>query len=401
MPSGPPLPARVYQLGWISFFADVSSEMAYPVLPLFLKNTLGAPLAAIGLVEGIAEGLVSVMKGWSGWHSDRTGRRVPFVRWGYGLSALGKPMIALAHVWPMVLLARVVDRLGKGLRTTARDALIADSVERSRLGEAFGLHRAMDTAGALLGVLVAAGLLAVLPDQYRLIFLLAAIPGAVSVAFALALKEPRAPDRDQESERPLHSGLEGVQAEGPLARPSLRFSKPYWRAVGLALVFGLGNSSDTFLLLRAQDLGLSAALAILAYALYNVSYTLLSRPAGALSDRIGRWRVMGVGWLLYAGVYLGFAWFGTGAVWPLFVLYGAYMGLTQGVGKALVAQHAPDDRRGTALGLFYTCTGGVTVLSSVIAGLLWDHVSPSAPFLFGAACALVAAAGIPLTRKLC
>lgn len=398
MPSRPPLPPRVRQLGWISLFADVSSEMAYPVLPLFLKNVLHAPLAAIGLVEGIAEGLVSIMKGWSGWRSDQTGRRVPFVQWGYGLSALGKPMIALAYVWPIVLFARVVDRLGKGLRTTARDALIADSVERSRFGEAFGFHRAMDTTGALLGVLIAAGLLAVLPDRYRLVFLLAGIPGAISLVLALRLKETDKGTLESAAPSEPSASETQVQAESE-PRPKIQFSKAYWRAVGLTLLFGLGNSSDTFLLLRAQDLGLSAAVAILAYALYNVTYALVSRPAGALSDRIGRWRVIGAGWLLYAAVYAGFASMSSAAVWPLFALYGVYMGLTQGVGKALVAQHAPDDRRGTALGVFYLCAGGVTMLSSIVAGLLWDNVGPSAPFLFGAACAVLAVLGIPLTRR--
>lgn len=383
-----PLPARVWQLGWISLFADVSSEMAYPVLPLFLRNVLKAPVAAIGIIEGIAEAIVSILKGYSGWHSDRTGRRVPYVQWGYGLSALGKPMIALATAWPMVLVARVTDRIGKGIRTTARDALIADSVDKNRMGEAFGVHRMMDTAGALAGVLIAAALLWWMPTNYKIVFLLAAIPGAISVALALKLRDD-----------PLPGAVEDAPVQAPQAPVSLRsLPRAYWRAVFLALLFGLGNSSDTFLLLRAQDLGFSAAGAILAYALYNVTTTILSRPAGALSDRIGRWRVMGVGWLTYAGVYAGFAVFGAGAVWPLFAMYGVYMGVTQGVSKAIVAEQAPAGTRGTALGFFYMASGFATLLASVIAGQLWDRVGPAAPFWFGCGCALAAAALIPLTR---
>lgn len=386
-----PLPARVWQLGWISLFADISSEMAYPVLPLFLRNVLKAPVAAIGIIEGIAEAIVSILKGYSGWHSDRTGRRVPYIQWGYGLSALGKPMIAFATAWPMVLVARVTDRVGKGLRTTARDALIADSVDKNRMGEAFGVHRMMDTVGALAGVLIAAALLWWLPTHYTLVFLLAAIPGAMSVALTLKLRDTPQPEQTQR--------VEPEAAPASRSQASLRsMPRAYWRAVLLALLFGLGNSSDTFLLLRAQDLGFSAASTILAYALYNVTTTLLSRPAGSLSDRIGRWRVMGAGWLTYAAVYAGFAVFGAGAVWPLFALYGVYMGVTQGVGKALVAEQAPPGTRGTALGFFYMASGFATLLASVIAGQLWDRIGPAAPFWFGCGCALAASALIPLTR---
>ncbi|MCO5297626.1 MAG: MFS transporter [Fimbriimonadaceae bacterium] len=379
---------RVWHLGWISFFADISSEMAYPAIPLFLKNVLKAPVAAIGLVEGVAEALVSIMKGLSGIHSDRSGRRTPYLQWGYGLSALGKPMIALATVWPMVLLARVTDRLGKGIRTPARDALLADTVDASRRGEAFGIHRAMDTAGALVGVLLALALLYWMPDGYRTLFLLAAIPGAISVVLTLRLTEAT-PVEDPET---------GEPAPRPAPISVRDLPRGYWRALALAIVFALGNSSDTFLLLRAQNLGYSAAAAIGAYALYNVTYALLSRPMGLLSDRLGRWRVLGAGWLVYAGVYVGFATLGAHAVWPLFAVYGIYMGFTDGVGKALVADHAPAGSRGTALGFFYFASGFATLASSLIAGLLWDRIGAAAPFWFGAACAVVAAALIPVTR---
>lgn len=389
------LPRQVWQLGWISFFADIASEMAYPILPLFLKGALRAPASALGVIEGIPEAVVSFMKGWSGWQSDRLGRRVPFIRWGYGLSAVGKPLIAFATAWPMVLFSRSLDRLGKGLRTTARDALIVDCAGREQLGRAFGLHRGMDTAGALVGVLLTYLLLVFLPGEYRLIFLLAAIPGLFSVWLTFRLREraaraPEPPEPEPETETPIAA---------PLERTRFRPSSGYYRALGLSLVFGLANSSDAFLILRASDLGLAASTTVLAYALYNVSYTLVSYPAGALSDRVGRYRVLGAGWLLYAGVYLGFSGSSSLAVWPLFAVYGIYMGMTQGVTKALVADHAPPEHRGTALGMFFMASGLVTLLGNVGMGLVWDCFGAEVALRAAAGVALLALAMIPLTRR--
>lgn len=364
--------------------------MAYPLIPLFLKNTLKASVGALGIIEGTAEAIVSFMKGWSGWHSDRIGKRVPYVRWGYGLSALGKPLIGLATVWPFVLFARTLDRLGKGLRTTARDALVVDAVPKNMLGRAFGLHRALDTAGALVGVLLAAWLIFLIPGHYRTIFLLAGIPGFVSLGFTFLIRERKkgdAPDESQPRElEPLKASAREVLKSMPAG---------YWFALGLTLLFALANSSDTFLLLRSSQLGLKDEQVVLVYALYNVAYMALSYPAGAWSDVIGRWGIMAIGWLLYAGVYAGFALLGGSWLWALFACYGLYMGLTKGVGAALVADFAPKQARGTAMGLFNMLLGGATLLASLIAGILWDRVGPTAPFWFGSILALMAVAAIP------
>jgi MFS family permease len=278
------LPDGVVKLGWISFFTDVASEMIYPVVPLFLTAALGAPVVILGAIEGIAEAIVSVMKGVSGWHCDKMGRRVPYIRWGYGMGAVSKPLMALAFSWPMVFFARSVDRLGKGLRTTARDALIADSVDPSQGGRAYGFHRMMDTAGALIGVLIATGLLALMPGQYRTIFLIAGLPGLAAVWLTFTLREAAAPAQDT----PLD--IEGC-AQTP-DTPWDGLPKAFWMTLGLLMLFAFANSSDTFLILRARDLGLSDVQTILAYTLFNLVYALSSYPLGILSDRFGRWRMI-------------------------------------------------------------------------------------------------------------
>lgn len=376
------LPKRVFHLGWISLFADVSSEMAYPVLPLFLSQTLRAPALALGLVEGIAEALVSFMRGWAGRHSDRQGRRLPYVQIGYFCSAIGKPLLALAFAWPVVLAGRLLDRFGKGLRGPARNALLAESVEPAIYGKAFGFHGAMDTAGALLGVLLAIVLLAVLPGQYRLIFVLAFIPGLAAWFLTLRLTEGKPPPPKT---------IE--------AKPKVQFSPAFWRAVTLCLVFGLANSSNTFLLLRAKELGLSDFLVMLAYAVYNVSFVVISYPAGNLSDRVGRWPLMGTGWLAYAVTYLGFAFANALWIWPLFILYGCFDGIFRGVGTALVADCAPKEAMGSAMGAFAMLSGFATLGASLLTGVIWDRISAPAAFLTDASLAVFAVVLIPLTAR--
>lgn len=382
------LPKVVLTLGWISLLTDIASEMVYPVIPLFLSAArsaggLGAPVAALGLIEGVAEAVVSVMKGLSGWHSDVLRRRVPYIQWGYGLGNAAKGLLTVAAGWPMVFAARTVDRVGKGLRTTARDALIADVVEPGQAGRAYGFHRAMDTTGAFIGVLLAAALLFLLPGQYRLIFGLALVPGVLAILLTLRLRE--AAPRDHES------------TDAPAAPATRRFPPAFWKAFFALTLFALANSSDTFLLLRARNLGMSDAAVVLTYALYNLSYALLSYPAGILSDRFGRWRVMALGWLIYAGVYAGFALIERKEyLWPLFLTYGVYMGLTQGVGRALIADFAPANARGTALGIFNFAGGMAALLSSLLAGLLWDAYGPATTFAFGSVTALLALALLPL-----
>lgn len=389
------LPPVVVSLGWVSLLTDIASEMAYPVIPLFLSAArsaggLAAPAVALGVVEGVAEAVVSLMKGLSGWHSDLLRRRVPYIQWGYGLGNGAKVLLALAFAWPVVFFARAVDRFGKGLRTTARDALIADAIGPGQAGRAYGFHRAMDTTGAFLGVLMAAGLLYLMPGRYRLIFGLALVPGVLAVALTLRLREA--------GEREVG---EGSPASMPPGAGLRRFPPLFWRACLVLALFALANSSDAFLLLRARDLGLSDSAVVLTYALYNFSYAALSYPAGILSDRLGRWRVIGLGWAVYAAVYAGFALVQNPAfLWMLFLAYGVYMGLTQGVGRALIADFAPPDARGTALGIFHFLTGFAALVSSLLAGWLWDAFGPQATFGFGAVAATAAVVLLPLlTRK--
>lgn len=387
-----PMPREVVLLGWVSFFADVSSEMVYPLLPLFLVVALGESATSLGWVEGAAMAVVAILTAVAGWRSDRIRRRLPYVRAGYGLPVAGKAILALATAWPLVLLGRTVDRVGKGIRSSPRDALIADAAGPAQRGRAFGLHRAMDTAGAVVGSVVAAALLWWLtrgdawrgdPRPFRIVFGVAAVLGIASFALTFVLREPpRAPAPPREP-GPRRLGL----------------PRTYWIVVGVMWIFALANSSDAFLLLRAADVGVAPWAVVAAYAMYNVVASLVSYPAGALSDRIGRWRVIAIGWIVYAAVYVGFATTGATGVWPLLAIYGAYLGLTDGVGKALVADHAPPERRGLALGIFYLVTGGTTLAASVAAGLLWDRVDRSAPFWFGAAAAVAALACLPFAAR--
>lgn len=373
---------NVLVLGIVSLFADISSEMVYPIIPLFLTGTLGAPVVAVGVIEGVAESTASMLKLVFGWLSDRSRRRLPFTFAGYALAAIAKPALAAAFVWPMVLLVRFIDRSGKGIRTAPRDALIASSSDASVRGRAFGLHRAMDTSGAIAGPLIALGLLAALGTNYRPIFLIAFIPGAISVALLLFVREVKAA-------RPL-----GDEPLPPLL--SLRgYDQRYLIFVGATLVFALGNSSDAFLILRARDLGLGATAVVFAYVLYNVSYAALSLPAGIRSDRIGRKPVLVAGFAIFALVYAGFALArGGGVVWLLFIVYGGYIALTEGVGKAYVSDLVPEERRATAMGLYNASMGAMLLFSSIIGGVLWDVVGPPATFAFGASTAAVAAAGL-------
>lgn len=400
------LPRAVILLGWVSFFADVSTEMIYPLIPMFVVGVLGASATTLGGIEGAAALIVALVTAWAGFRSDRHHRRVPYVRIGYGLPVVGKALMALAFAWPMVLAGRLIDRFGKGLRASPRDALIADAAGPAIRGRAFGFHRAMDTAGAMVGVLLSAALLwwftgspaetdtPAAPDHgagwtFRVVFGISAVLGLLSLAVTFMVRESEAPPRGSATVQDAPSGR--------LCLPGA-----YWRTVALVLVFSLGNSSDAFLLLRARDVGLSPWAVVLAYALFNLTYTVISYPAGVLSDRLGRWRVIALGWAIYAAVYAGFAitgpsW-GAASIWPLLALYGVYMALTDGVGKALVADHAPPKKRGTALGIFYMASGLVTLLASIVAGVLWDRIGPSATFGVGAALAVVAVALVPILR---
>ncbi|HLN61742.1 MAG TPA: MFS transporter, partial [Symbiobacteriaceae bacterium] len=341
-----PLKRNVVVAGLVSLLTDISSEMLVPVLPLFLANVLGAPAAAIGLIEGLAEATASIMKAFSGWLSARLGRRKPLMALGYGLSNFLKPLLGLAAGWGMVLSIRLADRFGKGLRGAPRDALIADSSEPAERGRAFGLHRAMDTIGAAIGPLVAFAILSLRPAQYRMVFWWAAVPGVLALVMLFFIRETGA----------------GRKAGGPVLRNwslSLGVVPPELRRLLLVVtLFAIGNSSDAFLILRAQNLGLAAALVPVAYFAFNLTYAVLSYPAGVLSDRVGRRPVIVGGFVAFALIYLGFGLATQGwMAWPLFALYGLYYAGTEGVQKAYITDHAAPEVRGTVVGVFNAVTG--------------------------------------------
>lgn len=402
-------------LGWVSFFADVSSEMVYPLIPMLVVGVLRGSATTLGLIEGAAQMLVALLAAWAGWRSDRIRRRVPYINVGYALPALGKLVMTLAIAWPMVLVGRLIDRLGKGLRSGPRDALIADVTASSIRGRAFGFHRTMDTAGALVGVILSAAALWWLtgsptsgagpgsPDSaertIRALFGLSVVLGALAPLLTLFIKEPEVAG-DERLTVEEASDLQESHRPAPPARIAGRAALPwsYWRVVTVMSVFALANSSDTFLLLRAREVGLSPWAVVLAYAVCNIVYTAISYPAGALSDRLGRWKVIALGWTVYAVVYGGFAFSGARCVFPLFALYGIYLALTDGVGKALVADHSPPHCRGASMGIFYMATGLSALLASTVAGLCWDGFGSSAAFGLGAVMAAAALLLLPLLR---
>ena len=375
----PGVSRNVFILGLVSLATDASSEMIYPLVPLFLTRVLGAPVAVVGVIEGLAEATASALKGVSGWLSDRIGRRRPLVLAGYGLAALAKPLLALAVGWPLVLAARVLDRFGKGVRGSPRDALIADSTPEGLRGRAFGFHRATDQTGAVIGPLLALALLPLFHQNLRTLFLAAFVPAAVGVAILTAVRETG----------------RGPSPGAAIPRLRLRGTPvAFRRLLAVMLLFTLGNSSDMFLILRAQQLGIGTGTVVLLFAVYSAVYAAASYPAGASSDRSGRKRGMMAGLAGFALVYAGFGLVrGPGWLWLLFAVYGLYQGLTDGTSRALVVDLVSPELRGTALGVYAMATGQATLPASVIAGLLWQRMSPAAPFLYGAAMAALACAG--------
>ena len=368
------LTPEVVRLGLVSFFADVSSEMLYPITPIFLSSVLHAPVEAIGFIEGVAEAVASILRSAFGQISDRTGRRRPFVLGGYTISALAKPIIALAHTWPIVLVARVGDRLGKGMRTAPRDALLADYTTADVRARAFGWHRAMDSAGAVVGPLVALGLIAATNHDLRLVILLTAIPGLIGAALVLTVRDTHRP----------------VQAGGDTPRRMRSLPRPFFAYLAAWAPFALANSSDVFLILRAKQLGYSTTMTVLLYTAYNVVYSVASPVFGGLADRFGRKRILSAGLTVFAAVYAGFALVRHPVgLWPLFAVYGLYIAATDGVGKAYAVELVPADVRATAVGMLGTVTGVATLVASSVGGVLWTVVGPWATFAFGATGAVV------------
>ena len=374
----------VLATGWASFFNDVSSEMIYPLLPVFLTSVLGVSFAFVGLIEGIAESTTSLVRLFSGWLSDRLRKRKLLVLMGYLLASMARPSIAVTTTGWQVLGLRFVDRLGKGLRSAPRDALVADVTTAARRGLAFGYQRAMDHAGAIVGPLVSSALLAAFALGYRTLFALAAIPAALCVVTVWRfIQDPVQPSATPMASRPQVALISSWRQTDRRLR-GLLF------AVG---VFALGNSSDAFLILRAQHLGVSVSLIPIIWVVLHVSKSLLSIPGGLLSDRMGRRPTITVGWAVYALVYLGFALASTSwQAWALFATYGLYFALTEGVEKAFVADLAPPDQRGVAFGLYNFVVGLAVLPASVIFGGVWEWAGYRAAFLLGAGLALIASA---------
>ena len=388
------LPRNVVSLGWVSLMADFSSEMIYPVFPGFVTATLGASAAVLGLIEGLAEATASLTRYPFGRWSDATGRRRVFVLGGYGLAALGKLVLALAFVWPVAAAGRVVDRTGKGMRTAPRDALLAADVDDRDRGLAFGLHRTMDTAGAVIGPLTAL-LLLQLGVSLRWVFAIAFVPGLLSVVviWRSVRERPPAAAAPNAAAAPGSAGVSGSAAAAPArARLQLPASPVFRRLLLASLVFAVGNSSNAFLLLRASSVGFSEKGVILVYVLYNLTYAAGSLPLGGLSDRIGQIPVVAGGFVVFAAVYAGFAAAKSMVlVAVLFAVYGLYIAATEGTTKALISRSAPDAQRASAMGFFDTSIGVVSFAASVIGGLLWAAVGPWATFSFGAVTAALAA----------
>lgn len=375
------LSRNVTFLGVVSGLTDISSEMLYPIVPVFLTSVLGAPMQVVGIIEGVAEGTASFVKIIGGRLSDRTGKRKPFVIAGYSLSALAKPLLALASTWYFVLFSRFIDRIGKGIRTSARDALIAGSTDKQHWGKAFGFHRAMDTLGAALGPLAALAMIHYMgadKPNYRVIFMTAFIPAVLGVLVLLyfvkeVAKPPAAP---------------GAPAAEPMSADFKKF-------VALYAIFALGNSSDVFLIMKARTMGFTLTHVILAYTGYNLVYATLAAPAGWLSDKLGKIKTMVFGFLVFAAVYIGFATATKGwMIWVLFALYGFYGAFNEGISKAVISHLSTGENRASAMGYFQGALGFLTFAASALAGFLWDKISPSAPFLVGACGALIAGAAL-------
>ena len=369
------LPRAVWLLGLVSFCNDAASELVYPLVPLYLASVLLAGPRALGLIEGIAEATGSLLKLFAGVLADRTRSTKPWVVGGYGLAALARPLLAFANSWPSMLTLRFADRVGKGLRTSPRDALLALSIDGGRRGLAFGLHRTMDNLGAVVGPLLAAGLLAA-QVPLREVFLWAALGGAAAVVLALAVREPT---------------REAVPVVVPFSWTLRGLPGPFRRYLVVLGLFTLGNSSNMFLLLRARELGFPEYQVPLLWALVALTAAVFSTPLSALSDRLGRPRLIAGGWLIYAGFYLLLGFNGHPALlWPLFGLYGLFMAATEGAEKALVADLAPREMLGTAYGWFNMIAGIMLLPASILFGWLWQQAGATVAFGFGAGCALAA-----------
>ena len=363
---------NVLWLGIVSFFTDVSSEMIFPIIPLFLTRVLGAPLGAVGLIEGIAQATANLLKGPSGWLTDRLAKQKALIITGYGLSTLAKPLFALTASWPQALLVRFADRAGKGIRDAPRDALIALSVGRAARGIWFGLHRALDSTGAIVGSALAALLLSAALN-YRTIFWLSAIPALIALALLWLVVRERRP-----------------RAHAHPHLPGIRFGRPYWRFISAAAALNLASFSYALYLLRASELGLALISIPLVYLLYNIFYTVFSGPAGRLSDVVGRRPVLAAGYFVLIGINSGFGLAQSAALaWLLMAAYGLHMAIVDGTSRAYVSDIVPERRRATALGLYHTTVSISAFAASTAGGLIWQLAGAGLAFSAAAVLALV------------
>ncbi len=386
---------NVFFMGLVSLLTDIGSELIFTLVPLFLSNVLGATSTMVGIVGGISESADSFLRIISGWISDKTGnRKLPAVL-GYSFSTIAKPFMLIANSWGAVAGIRFGDRVGKGVRTASRDALIADSVSSGERGRGFGLHRAMDTSGAVIGLIIAAIIVYLIPGDglhldthaYRWMVIIGVIPSALAVLVLITLVH------EKRKKAATQSAAASVQKATP-------FSLQFKLFLVVMVLFALGNSSDFFLILRAQNVDVPLLQVVLMLVLFNLTYSAISMPMGILSDKLGRKWVIALGWLIYVLVYLGFALAtSTWQIWLLFVFYGIYYGICEGAAKAFVADQVPAERRGTAYGLYNGVVGIMALPASLIAGVLWDTFSPAAAFYFGAGLALLAVVGMLLVIK--
>ena len=365
-------------LGLVSFFADISAEMVYPIIPLYLTSTFGATPALVGLIEGIAESLASLLKVFSGYISDRSQKKKRLAFFGYMTGLIYKIALILATSWVGILVARVIDRIGKGIRTSPRDVMVSESAPANQLGQAFGLHKALDMAGSAIGILLAYFIIQgnLNTSTYKTLFLVSMIPALIGLGLFAFIRE---------------------QKNHPI-----KTREPFWKRVGeldnnlklyllVAFIFTLGNSSNTFLLLRAKSVGFTDSSVILLYFLYNLSASLLAFPFGKRSDKVGRRRILILGYLVFAFVYLGFGFaYNQIMIVSCFLLYGLYTAMITGVERAYIAEISPSDLKGTMLGLHSTLVGIALLPASLIAGVLWDLFGAVVPFIFGSSLALLA-----------
>lgn len=367
-------PKNVFVLGLVSLFMDISSEMIYPLIPLYLNNVLHASKTSIGVIEGIAESTASILKVFSGWLSDRLGKRKALIFWGYGISVFSRPILATATSWMHVLIYRFTDRVGKGVRTAPRDAIIADSTRKEILGKAFGFHRSMDTVGAMIGPGIAFALLGVFHDSLQTVFWISMIPGAFAIlTIALFVKDVKG---SRGAEKPKIS-LKG-------------FDRKFKAFLFIVAIFTLGKTSDAFLVLRAQDLGVRTGLIPALYLVFNLVSASLSTPAGIMADRVGKRRVILVSYILFSLIFVGFA-YATNEIhaWILFGIYGIFVAINEGVQRAYVATIIKPEIKGTGYGIYHTIIGLAALPSSIIGGALWQNIGPQALFFYGAAMSLL------------